>query len=263
MSAVRLMLRYEGADHLAAHLEQQKTQGAVLVAHTDLGALEQYQPVTLVVSLPDGGGEVEAEVLQVIPNLGVAVLVKDPVAAFALAGGASPADVPVPPEVSLETPRDQPGKPVKGPDPIRGGSVVSWPIEKLQSEWQNLALADRIRVARYGKRPARAFVLKQHDSQLHQFLLSNPHVSVEEVAALAAMGSLDPALLKRLVSSQEWTRHTSIARNLICHPKATLPQVTRLLDKVPQDELRRLTRTGKVRASVKRLIIKKLEQRRG
>jgi hypothetical protein len=76
------------------------------------------------------------------------------------------------------------------------------------------------------------------------------------------MASLAPALLKRLIANQEWIRHTSIARNLICHPKATLPQVTRLLDKVPQEELRRLTRTGKVRASVKRLIIKKLEQRR-
>jgi len=286
LAMVRLTLAYVDATHLAAHLEQVRTQGALLVPlPAGCDEPQQFQPIELQVELPEGGGELVGEVLQVIPGLGVAVALRDPVAAYALTRGAGPGPQARPPTVVIgaaaasdQTASDQPedagpdvsgegledGPPgSSGPRVPRGSSAVSWPIEKLQAEWQDLPLAERIRVARHGARPARIFVMRLQDAQMHQFLLSNPHVSAEEVTILSGMGNLDPMLLKRITSSQEWLRHTGIVRNLICHPKATMQQVTRLMDKLPSDELRRLTRTGKVRASVKRLLIKKLEQREG
>jgi hypothetical protein len=138
---------------------------------------------------------------------------------------------------------------------------LSFSIEKLAAEWVNLPLADRIRVARYGKRAARALVLRQGDPQLQAFLIANPHISIEEIAALAGLGNLDPSVLSRIATNPEWTQSTMVVRNLLCHPKATLPQVTRLADRLSTEELRRLTRTGKVRASVKQLLMKKIVDR--
>jgi len=256
-----LSLAYRSAEDLAAHLEQLRTQNALLVPIAESDAkIQQYQTITLQIELPGGGGELEGEVLQVIPGLGIAVALKDPVAAYGLTFGATPASPAEPPQVS--TPKLSEEAEGGGQAPRTYG-VLSWPIEKLQVEWKDLPLPERIRVARYGKRPARALVMRLQDPQLHNFLISNPHITADEVAVLAGMGNLDPVLLKRLASSPEWTRHKTVVRNLVCHPKATLPQITQLVDKLGSDELRRLTRTGKVRASVKRLIIKKLEQREG
>lgn len=265
MNPVRLRLTYRDAADLAAHLGQQEGGALLVPLPAGVEGLDQFGEVELELELPEGGGRVAARVLQVIPDLGVAVAISDPVAAYGLARGAQPAHQPRPPAVSVVTgeTEDEDDEAQRARRAAHSVGAVSWPVERLQAEWQNLPLPERIRVARYGKKAARTFVLRQQDAQMHHFLLSNPHISVEEVTILAGMGNLDPALLKRLISSQEWTRHTMVARNLICHPKATLPQVTQLLDKLAPEELRRLTRTGKVRASVKALIIKRLEKRGG
>ena len=106
-------------------------------------------------------------------------------------------------------------------------------------------------------------ILKGHDKMLHNFLLQNPHITADEVGVMASTVSLDPTLLRRIASSPEWARHKVVARNLICHPKMTLPEVTKLSRTLSNDEIRRLTRTGKVRTSVKRVLIKMIEQRAG
>ena len=266
MNPVRLKLTYRDAADLAAHLGQQEGGALLVPLPAGVEGLDQFGELELELELPEGGGTVGAQVLQVIPDLGVAVAISDPVAAYGLARGAEPSPRPLPPAVDVVTDEagdDEGDEARQDRRAAHAVGAVSWPIERLQAEWQNLPLPERIRVARYGKKAARTFVLRQQDAQMHHFLLSNPHISVEEVTILAGMGNLDPVLLKRLVSSQEWTRHTMVTRNLICHPKATLPQVTQLLDKLSPEELRRLTRTGKVRASVKALIIKRLEKRGG
>jgi hypothetical protein len=315
---VQVTLLYRSAGHLARHLRDHLADTSLLVPLRDGLDLHQFQLLTLRFVLPGGDASFPAEVLQLIPSLGVAVrLVNAPAELLALAKGASPdaasngplvtvsmdevaatatpedaedatADVSADTEVaddaepdaaSAESSRegqtteatpdeaeelaqllaeDQPApraRPTLGP--------LSWPLEKLQAEWHMLTLGDKARLAKYGKRHARGLVLRSQDRTLQQFLISNAHITPEEVAALAAMVNIDLAVLKRLASSPDWLRHTPIVRNLVCHPKATLPQITRLVDYLADDELRRLTRTGKVRASVKQLIARKLEQRAG
>lgn len=146
-----------------------------------------------------------------------------------------------------------------GPGVPLGSSPVSWSIEMLQARWDELAVADRVRVARYGSRPARAFVLRSPDKSLHIHLLQNPNLTAEEVAVMAGMASLDPATLKRIATSVEWQKKASVAKALVCNPKLPLPLVPRLLKNVPRDDLSRLSRTGKVTAAVKQAIVKFLD----
>jgi hypothetical protein len=309
---LKLTARYRSAADLARHLQDQVNQGALLLPLPELETeIQQFQPVELRICFDETNSSVEAEVLQVIPNLGVAVSLKQPEKILALVEDVAPAEAAAPPEVSrtgereteevadVETGADLDDLRSDAADlddiesfeelddiesfedlddvpPLaaeeregkklgyrfeRGAGPLSWSLDKLQREWPELSMADKVRVARYGKRPARTLVLKQHDKIFHAFLLQNAGITPDEVAVMAGMVSIDPAILRRLVGSQEWLRHTQIARNLVCHPKLTLPQVNKVLKHLNPEELRRLTRTGKVRASVKRLIIKKLEQR--
>ena len=74
--------------------------------------------------------------------------------------------------------------------------------------------------------------------------------------------NLDPVVLRQIANDPQWLRNTSVARNLITNPKMTLPQITKLLKYLPNDELSRLARSGKVRQNVKQLIVKKLDRGR-
>jgi hypothetical protein len=282
-----LRLGYRTAEQLARHLKDHLAHGSLLVplGETRLD-VQQFQPVTLRFVLPIGECTVEAEVLQLISPLGLAVRVLGDLAALrALPGGCEPGASMEPPRVTVgdgepdEASEDEgqrpPGMSAEEADELmaddeetaaRGGSMLgphNWPVEKLAVEWHSLSLADRARVAKYGKRGARGVVMRAQDRTLHQFLLSNSQITAEEVAAMAAMANLDAATLKRIGTSSDWLRHSTIVRNLVCNPRASLPQITKWVELLSEDELRRLTRTGKVRASVKQLITRKLEQRAG
>jgi hypothetical protein len=278
MAPLKLKASYDSAADLAAHLQEQVEQGALLLRDPqladDAAGIQQFQEVVL--TLRQGVEEVplEAEVLQVIPSLGLAVRLKQPGAAFVLTHGEDPAPSPAPPVIAHDAVAAAGDKDAAGEkDAVKPGSTkdlrrrgsgpLSWPFEKLQMEWGNLAVHEKVRVAKYGKRPARGMILKGHDKMLHNFLLQNPHISADEVGVMASMVSLDPTLLRRIASSPEWTRHKVVARNLVCHPKLTLAEVSRLARTLSNEEMRRLTRTGKVRTSVKRVLIKLIEQRAG
>ena len=286
--AVTFHLAYQSAADYARHLLDHRQQGVLLLPLSTPPELQQYEEICLHVEFPGAEAALEAQVVQVIAGLGVAVQLQQPETAETLVAGAAPAAEAAAPVITLsptcapsggDAPPDQRGggaddSPPPGsgeaPDPApraegipRGSSPLSWPIEKLQSEWQCLSMADKVRLAKHGKRPARALIMRLQDQQLHSCLLTNPKIAPDEVAVMAGKANLHPDLIKRIVTSQEWLRHTNIVRNLICNPKITTPQLTKLINHLPSDELRRLARTGKVRASAKQLIIRKLDQQGG
>lgn len=238
-------------------------------------APEPLQAVPLTIRLPLAALETACEVLQVLPGAGLVIRLLQPDEVKAFAAGSSrseptrsdpedatpPAD-PADEEAALFDPSDAVENPrarrTSSEVPAVGITVLSWTIERLRTDWHTLSIAEKVRIARYGKRPARALVLKSGDNTLVAFLLQNSRITADEVALIAGMGNLDADLLRRLANSTEWTRHTPVTRNLVCHPKLPLPQVKKLLDKLPLDELRRLAKSGRVRASTKQLIVRKI-----
>jgi len=247
-----------------------------------------------------GSGEVEVEVLQLLGPAGLVVQVVDKGAAAALARWSKPSSDSSPPEISWEAPEgygeavsdaddvlelvdallddDQVieddeedetgdgGGEDDGPTKVRGHQLQagigprSWPIEKLRTDWDTLNQPQKIQVARLGKKPARRMIVQMNDKKLTHFVLLNPQISVDEVAHLANNPSLDPELVRRIANSPEWTRHPSIARALICHPRLPMPMITRLVERQSLNDLRKLVRSGRLRAAVKRIVVKKLDR---
>jgi hypothetical protein len=273
-----LQLRYPSAADLRAHLFENTERGALLLPMAEPPRdLKQYAPVALEVVVDEDRCVMSAEVLQVLPGTGLVVRLTDVNEATGLVESAPIAEPALPPEVRLSLPEQDLGaapEPVPDDAPARGGtkprigpqiagsSPVSWSIEQLQATWDQLTVPEKVRVARHGKRPARMLILKGLDKTLHVHVLHNTGVTPEEVTMMAGMSSLDPTVLRRIAGDTQWLRHTSVARNLICNPKLTLVQITKILKYLPRDELSRLARTGKVRQSVKQLIVKTLDRTR-
>lgn len=257
---MRLRLIYDTPHELAAHLSEQDD---VLLLRTDLG--KELPPQTLLelhFFCADKEITINASLLQILDSLGLVVTLEHPQPLYAalekhLAHYPQP-KITAPPKIELY----EEEKKANGIQFQQGVTALSWGIEKLQAHWQELSTPEKIRVAQHGKRPARALVMRTNDKTLHTFLLKNPKISADEVAILAGMPNLDPNLLRHIANSAEWTRHRNIARALVTNPKLPLPLVKKLLPSIPRDELRRLTKSGKVKAAVKQMMMKIIERGR-
>ena len=289
MLPLELTLRYASAADLAAHLAEQL--GALLLRIANAQDLVAYRQLVLYIRLPNDGCDTAAELLQALPNLGLVVRLEDPNAISSLVSDAPDATQPTLPVISGGRPAEELAEEQAGdangdggePDPNDdgddsgdeqakrrvvgaalppGSTVLSWPIEKLQADWHTLTTPEKIRVAKHGKRPARSMVLRGGDKNLQAFLLVNPKIGIDEIAVMAGQASLDPALLRRIAMSPDWVRNSKVARALVTNPKLSTPLVQKVLPHLSVDELRRLTKSGKVRASLKRLFMKRIERGR-
>lgn len=269
------VVRYATSADLRAHLEEHRQRGAILLPLTEVPDLHPVCSVRLLFEAADVSMQVEAEVLQVLPGAGLVVRWGEHLDVGSLP---APAMNPATPEVCEaldepdeaddandweETGSDERDGAIGGPSMPAGSSALSWPVEKLQAEWDNLSVPERIRVARYGNRGARMIAMRGRDKTIQVHLLANPNISTEEVASLAGSAALEPAALRRIASNRDWLRSSEVTRNLICNPKLPLPEVERLLKGLSQDELSRLNRSGRLRASVKQAVQKRLGRGQG
>ncbi|MFH1811331.1 MAG: hypothetical protein ABIJ09_21505 [Pseudomonadota bacterium] len=282
-----LQLRCDSLEDLRRFVDS-RGQGGVWLLPAAEGPPEvkQFERLELQVTLPDATGALAVEVLQLMPDGGLVVRLLEPALVDELLEGVEPGtgglepvlawmeaqQFPDPESESGEEPPAASPANGSGTDPAQADSSnrdpspagvvgpAGWPIEKLLIEWPGLSVSDRIMVAKRGQLAARRHVLKLQDRNLQQYVLANPGLTSDEVAAMAAMTTLEPELLKRIGSRTEWLRHSSVVRNLICNPKVPMDLVEKLLGRLPETELRKLAKTGRVRDSVKRLIISRVSR---
>lgn len=236
---------------LLAALDEHSTRGAIIAAPpAGVAPPAQFSPVDILLHSADGAQTIaEGQFLQEITNLGWVLKLSaldDARRALHLADApiAEACDGDDSDEANDSTLGD------RGP--------LGWPIERLQRDFASLSLADRIRLAKHGGQPARCLIIRAQDRVLIRQLLNNPRLTADEVAAIAGQSGGEVAVLQRLAKSREWTCHSQITRNLLCNPRLPLTDAMRLLPQLPESELRRLAKAGRVRAALKAAIIKKI-----
>ena len=124
-------------------------------------------------------------------------------------------------------------------------------ITRMSSlEKQNLALS--------GNRLERMALLKDSNKGLHTLVLKNRKITSEEVRMLAGFRNANPLALQKIATNSEWLRDGRIVTALVGNPK-TPPQVAiRLLDRLPNAEIRRLARATDVPPAIARAARRKL-----
>ncbi len=137
-----------------------------------------------------------------------------------------------------------------GADGDRGGNLRLRITRMSSLEKQNLALS--------GNRLERMALLKDSNKGLHTLVLENRKITSEEVRMLAGFRNANPQALQKIATNSEWLRDGRIVTALVGNPK-TPPQVAlRLLDRLPNAEIRRLARATDVPPAIARAARRKL-----
>ena len=212
--------------------------------------LNQFDPVTVRLIAPDESiFELESEVVQVIEGQGVAVQFKDPVDELIKAVSKNP-------PAAGETPADDdpeflaPGEEKK--------TVVPGDTQNIQKQIEEMSVNQKRHNALHGRKQMRMLLIRDRNKTIHPFVIKNPAVTLDEIEQIAKMPSVNPDVLRTIAKSREWTRSTTVCRNLVRNPKTPMKEALMLLPKLPLSDIRAMAKSGNVRTAIQQAARKKV-----
>lgn len=279
---MRLLARYGSVEELAKDVSEQLPRGGMVVRTSVPSGLQLFSSVEVAVECGDRAIVVAGQVLQIFPGIGVAVGLDRPARdrIEGLAGGTRAGLSPV------TTPAGAPGgdagaaggvgrgtgeidvelaarlargtsKPTDDPPrvPVPGGEE---PPEPRRLATGSNASIERIQLALRGDRDQRMEILRGKNRALHQYVLRNPGLTVDEIGVIARMPSVAPEVLTQIADRRDWGHRPEVAMALVRNISTPIPVAVRLVEYVSANDLRLLAKDARIREPVQRAARKKL-----
>lgn len=259
-----------------------------MVVRTTVPAnLQLFSSVEIAVECGASAVVVAGQVLQIFPGIGVAVGLDRPardriegLAAGSRAGlAASSAALPVPPITdeppappararSIDIDVELSARLARGTTPsaelpavprtVTSPAESDPPAPRRDLATGSSASIDRIQLAMRGDRDQRLEILRGRNRTLHQYVLRNPGLTVDEIALIARMPTVAPEVLTQIADRREWGHRPEVALALVRNVATPVPVAIRLLDRVTEHDLRQLAKDARTREPVQRAARKKL-----
>ena len=134
--------------------------------------------------------------------------------------------------------------------------------EPIHSQVRKLTLAEKLKVARTATRPVRELLIRDSEKRIHAEVMRNPKVTDEEIMVYTGMPNLSPRVLDWVSNQQKYMRRRAVMLNIVQNPMTPPDTAKKLLSRLNDHELLRITRSSKVREVVSRAA-KKILMRKG
>jgi hypothetical protein len=259
MTRPLLTVIFEGATDLRAQ-RAHLTKGALLVPEPNPPPEPFAEIVLRVEGVRGESAELDARVLHIFAGRGMAVSFDDVAAAAQkLTPMFDAAD-------ATETAKDRTtrivwGRPEARPAPAPTTTTppeVAQAAEAgdeatdatLQAQIAAMTPPQKIQLALKGDRTARLFLLKDLNKTLHTFLLQNPRITLDEVRFMAGYKQTSAEALETIAANPDYMRQQGIVTALVRNPRTPGPTAARLVEKLPEAEVRRLAKSSDVPRAV-------------
>lgn len=239
---MRLRITYGSAAAFLADYRDQASRGGLLV-RVAVADAERGAEVVLEIVTPGGRAHLSGQVLQALGDNGVAVAIE-------------------PGELS-QLVRKAEARPDAGTDAETQHEVVgdgdSAPGAAASAEAAaGRDQAQQIQRALHGDKAQRMAIIRSPNKLLHGYVLRNPQIQLDEIAAIARMRTVSVEILNFIASKRDWCERPEVALALVRNPKTPVPLAVRMLDHVTMAELRQLAKQAGLREAVLRAVRKKV-----
>ena len=130
----------------------------------------------------------------------------------------------------------------------------------IQTQLREMSHAERVRLALTGGKAARAALIRSPQPTYHGYVVQNPRVTRQELAALAKNPNAAPDALRQIAANAQHMADPAIRLSIVRNPK-TDPQVAqKFLSRLSQTQLRQLARSDDVRAPIKSGAVRLLQR---
>jgi hypothetical protein len=130
----------------------------------------------------------------------------------------------------------------------------------LHQQLATMTTAQKIQLALKGDRTARLLLLKDINKTLHTFLLQNPRITLDEVKFMARFKQTSAEALETIAGNPDYVRHQAVVAALVRNPRTPGPIAARLVDKLPDAEVRRLAKSNDVPRAVQAAARKRINE---
>jgi hypothetical protein len=207
----------------------------------------RFDPVQLVIQAPDKKNyTITAQVVQVVAGQGLGL-------AFV------PDDQPDLVEL-YELCQPAPSDEVAADDPkvYEPGQHREADSQNISDQIESMSVAELRQAALHGRKSMRMMLIKHRNKTLHPFVIRNPAITLDEVQQIARMPSVNPDVLRSIAKNKDWSRSTTVCRNLVRNPKTPMKEALQLLAKLPISEVRALAKSPHVRTPIQQAARKKI-----
>ena len=105
-----------------------------------------------------------------------------------------------------------------------------------------MGMDDKINLALSGNREERMALAMDSNKAVHHYLLKNAKLTLDEVAHMARLPSLNPDVLDKIAETPAYTQNLTVTKALVFNPRTPVRTAIRLLDRLPRNELVNLSK---------------------
>lgn len=115
---------------------------------------------------------------------------------------------------------------------------------------QQMTIGERLKLALKGGRDARAILIRDANKIVQRFVLENPRLTDDEVAAMCKNRNTDSEVLRAVGDNREWTRNYQIRLGLTSNPKTPISLALGFVGGLIERDVRQLAKSKNVSSAI-------------
>ena len=124
-----------------------------------------------------------------------------------------------------------------------------------------MSVGDRIRLAMRGSRDERLILIRDRSKVVSLSVLESPKLNETEMEAIAAMTSVQEAVLRAIATKRRFMKHNGVVRALVTNPRTPLEVGMPLVGHLLTIDLQYLTRNKNVNETIRKIAFNMFRQR--
>ncbi len=128
---------------------------------------------------------------------------------------------------------------------------------------QQMSVPQKIRLATCGSRSAIKKLVNDPNRLVHMAAIESPRIKIPDVVRLAGQKSTPDDVLSYIANKRDWTQNYQVVQNLVFNPKTPISDSMNLLNRLRNNELKKLKRSREVPHQISRSANQLLDKRSG
>lgn len=133
----------------------------------------------------------------------------------------------------------------------------------IRRKLARMGMDDKINMALSGNREERMALAMDGNRAVHHYLLKNAKITLDEIAFMSRLPSLNPDVLEKIAENPMYTQNPTVTKALVYNPKTPIRTAIRLLDRLPRPEIMNLAKRSNMNLRLVMAAKKKIERFKG